>query len=300
METERIEGSKDERVQAIPLELVKADPGQPRKTFSEESLMELGRSIANEGQQTPIKVRRDPKADGKFIIIMGERRHRACVLMGIPTIKAIVSEETDEKRIFISQLVENIARSDMLPMEEAEGYRDALLKGADLEELSLMTGKSVSTISADIELCGLKKEIKDAINRKELPKAVGRELAQLPATSQMTAWKWARKNPKNAKTMLAGIEAYKSAAGQYTLGENFFARIEEKDLPDIQKAGKAYVSFYKKFEEFHKNYGNGKLATVVKANRNQLELMKLNAEGMKKFVDHFLNTIIQAQAQKAA
>ena len=106
----------------LPLESVIPDPTQPRKKFDEEKLKELAESIKQHGLLEPILVK--PIEDGKYQIIAGERRWRACKIAGLPTIKAIVWEgEISEDKKHLLQIIENLQRDDLNPIEEAESYK---------------------------------------------------------------------------------------------------------------------------------------------------------------------------------
>jgi len=108
----------DTRIETLPLREIEPDPGQPRKTFDDETLAELSASIAEHGLLQPIAVR--PKPSGGYLIVAGERRWRASRMAGLTGVPVIVKDVTDEQAMELA-LVENLQREDLDPVEEAAG-----------------------------------------------------------------------------------------------------------------------------------------------------------------------------------
>ena len=107
----------DTRIETLPLREIEPDPGQPRKTFDDETLAELSASIAEHGLLQPIAVR--PRASGGYLIVAGERRWRASRMAGLTEVPVIVKDVTDEQAMELA-LVENLQREDLDPVEEAQ------------------------------------------------------------------------------------------------------------------------------------------------------------------------------------
>src|SRR5690554_3556944 len=105
-------------VQNISISLIDEDSSQPRYTFDEESLADLADSISEVGVLSPIKVR--VTDNGRYKIIFGNRRYKACKSLGLEYIPCIISEAIDELDIYFEQLAENIQRENFSPIEEAE------------------------------------------------------------------------------------------------------------------------------------------------------------------------------------
>src|SRR6476646_6837665 len=108
----------------IPTHLIDEDTVQPRYQFDEESLQELMKSIEELGLLSPIKVR--TTSNGRYKIIYGNRRYKACKTLGLPTIPCIVSNVTDEMEIYLEQIAENLTRQGFSPIEEAEAFNKLL------------------------------------------------------------------------------------------------------------------------------------------------------------------------------
>ncbi|RKP50021.1 ParB/RepB/Spo0J family partition protein [Cohnella endophytica] len=108
----------------IPTHLIDEDKDQPRYQFQEEQLQELMKSIEELGLLSPIKVR--TTGDGRYKIIYGNRRYKACSMLNRPTIPCIVSTVTDELEIYLEQIAENLTREGFSPIEEAEAFNKLL------------------------------------------------------------------------------------------------------------------------------------------------------------------------------
>ena len=143
----------DTRIETLPLREIEPDPGQPRKTFDDETLAELSASIAEHGLLQPIAVR--PKPSGGYLIVAGERRWRASRMAGLTEVPVIVKDVTDEQALELA-LVENLQREDLDPVEEAAGIRE-LMTRCDLtqEQAARKLGKSRSALANSLRLLSL-------------------------------------------------------------------------------------------------------------------------------------------------
>ena len=143
----------DTRIETLPLREIEPDPGQPRKTFDDETLAELSASIAEHGLLQPIAVR--PKPSGGYLIVAGERRWRASRMAGLTEVPVIVKDVTDEQAMELA-LVENLQREDLDPVEEAAGIRE-LMTRCDLtqEQAARKLGKSRSALANSPRLLSL-------------------------------------------------------------------------------------------------------------------------------------------------
>ena len=143
----------DTRIETLPLREIEPDPGQPRKTFDDETLAELSASIAEHGLLQPIAVR--PKPSGGYLIVAGERRWRASRMAGLTEVPVIVKDVTDEQAMELA-LVENLQRADLDPVEEAAGIRE-LMTRCDLtqEQAARKLGKSRSALANSLRLLSL-------------------------------------------------------------------------------------------------------------------------------------------------
>ena len=159
-------GSTAEGVRTLPLSRLKANPDQPRRTFSEESLAELANSLRTHGLIQPILV--EESNDGFFLIVAGERRFRAATMAGLSEVPVIVRSYTSEKRLEIS-LIENIQREDLNPVDEAEAYRSLMaMGGRSQEEVADVVGKSRSAVANSIRLLRLPESVLSTLREGSL------------------------------------------------------------------------------------------------------------------------------------
>lgn len=168
--------NNDGKIILIPLEDIFRSPYQPRKVFNEEELIELSRSISAYGVIQPIIVRQFEK---KFQIVAGERRYRACKLLGLKAIPAIVQEMNDEKAAAIS-VIENLQRRELNFFEEAYAY-SLLINFFSMtqEELAFKVGKSQSAIANKLRILKLPEEVRDKIYPEIISERHARALLKL-------------------------------------------------------------------------------------------------------------------------
>ena len=145
--------SKNIQVKNIQVTDICPSELNPRKSFDQESLVELAQNIKENGLVQPITIRKRPKgSEPKYEIVCGERRYRATVLNGSPEIQCII-KELDDKQAFAAMIIENLQRKDIDPMEEAAAlsklYNDGTM---NTTELAKMLGKSVSFVVSRIQL----------------------------------------------------------------------------------------------------------------------------------------------------
>ncbi|HJD63593.1 MULTISPECIES: ParB/RepB/Spo0J family partition protein [Rickettsieae] len=153
---------KDELVKIIDIDKIEARNNQPRKKFEYDKIKELADSISNNGLLQPIIV--SSVSDGKYKIIAGERRWRACKVAKLTDIPAIIKDIGDKEIIEIA-LIENIQREELSVIEESEGF-ERLIKefGYTQEQLAEKVSKSRSHIANLLRLNQLPQSIKDKIN----------------------------------------------------------------------------------------------------------------------------------------
>ncbi len=170
-------GIKNElKIIAVPLEDIFRSPYQPRKVFKEEDLRELARSIQNYGVIQPIIVR---QFENKFQIVAGERRYRACKMLGFKEIPAIIQEFNDEKAAEIT-LIENLQRKELNFFEEAIAYSQLMnFFGLTQDEIAARVGKSQSAIANKLRLLKLPEEVRDKILPEIISERHARALLKL-------------------------------------------------------------------------------------------------------------------------
>ena len=166
--------NKENTISTLKISLVDPKSDQPRKYFDKEALEELSASIRENGLLQPILVRE--YGEGRYQIIAGERRFRACKLADLTEIPAIVLDRDDRAAAQIA-LIENIQREDLNPLEEALAYKSLKEEyNMTQEELSEKVGKSRSAIANAIRLLDLPEEILTMVAAKELSAGHARTL----------------------------------------------------------------------------------------------------------------------------
>ena len=163
-----------EELRQVPTEMISPNPHQPRSRFDEESLVALSESIKVRGVLQPVLVR--PVAGGTYELIAGERRWRAAQLAELDTIPAIVRHHDDAASLEVA-LIENMAREDLNPVEEARACA-ALTEelGLSREEVGQRVGRSRVAVSNLIRLLDLPDEVLDLMQAGELSEGHGRAL----------------------------------------------------------------------------------------------------------------------------
>jgi ParB family chromosome partitioning protein len=158
----------------VPVELIRPNAGQPRRSFDESALERLAESIAESGVVQPLVVH--PLSDGRYELIAGERRWRAAQIAGLATVPAILRTEDETKRLQIA-VIENMAREDLNPIEEARACA-ALVEelGVSKEEVARRVGRSRSAVSNLIRLLDLPDQVIVMLESGELSEGHGRAL----------------------------------------------------------------------------------------------------------------------------
>ena len=160
------DNTSGESTMTVRITLIEPSRDQPRKDFNEEKLNELAKSISEHGLIQPIIVCSIP--GGTYKIIAGERRFRACKIAGLREVPVIV-RDVDEAEIKKMQIIENIQREDLNPVEEAKAFKD-LVESFDLrqEDLADTVGKSRSYISNSMRLLSLPDKVLDCLAERKI------------------------------------------------------------------------------------------------------------------------------------
>jgi len=168
----------------LPVEVIHPNPRQPRRRFEPEATAGLAASIRLQGVLQPVVVR--PRDEGGYELVAGERRWRAAREAGAPTLPAVVRAADDRDALLLG-LVENVARENLSPVEEARAYASLI----DEFELSLgdvaeRVGRSKAAVSNRIRLLDLPEEVLWMLVRGELTEGHARAVLALPDDSART------------------------------------------------------------------------------------------------------------------
>jgi len=195
-------------IKELPVQNIITDPKQPRKTFDEIGLSQLAESIKEVGLLQPILVR--PIENGKFQFVHGERRWRAHKLIGLKTIKAEVRKLSD-KEVLEIQLVENLQREDLNPIEEAETFQRMMSKLHYTQKaIAKRIGKSREYVAKRLRLLNLPLITQNKIKEGKLTFSHGEALLSVknPVKQEKIAEKIIENQLSVRQTKdLAGIKA---------------------------------------------------------------------------------------------
>ena len=139
-----------------PIELLRRNPDQPRRTFDETELEELAASVREKGVLQPILVRPAPGAEGEWQIVAGERRWRAAQRAGLHVVPIVVRRDFTDLDVLEVGIVENVQRADLDPLEEAAGYKALMDRfGRTQDAVAQVVGKSRSYVANALRLMSL-------------------------------------------------------------------------------------------------------------------------------------------------
>ena len=179
------EASLDDSLQHFPLDMIQPGKYQPRVDMSQESLEELADSIRAQGLVQPIVVR--PIVGGRYEIVAGERRWRACRMVGMDTVPVLVRDVSDRSAIAMA-LIENIQRENLNPMEEANAIH-RLREEFEMthQQAAEAVGKSRTTVTNLLRLRNLNEDVKRLVENCDLEMGHARALLGLEGELQSEA-----------------------------------------------------------------------------------------------------------------
>lgn len=174
----------------LPVERLRPNPEQPRRSFDDETMAELAESIRRHGVLQPLLVTDD--GAGGWLVIAGERRWRAARLAGLATVPAVIRERVGARDELALALVENLQRRDLSPLEEARAFEHLCSEhGMSQIEIAEAVARDRSTIANALRLLRLPEEIQELIESGRLSAGHGRAVLALPDVE--TRLEWARR-----------------------------------------------------------------------------------------------------------
>jgi ParB family transcriptional regulator, chromosome partitioning protein len=173
-------------IQSLPIDKLKPNRFQPRTQFDDAAIEELAASIRTQGIVQPLVV--SPNEDGTYVIVAGERRWRASRLAGLETVPVVVRQVTDDREMLELALVENLQRSDLNVLEEAEAYLSLQEKfGLSQEDIATRVGKARTTVTNSLRLLRLPDEVQELLREGRLTAGQARPLLGLPSREAQLA-----------------------------------------------------------------------------------------------------------------
>lgn len=165
----------------VPIEQIIPNPRQPRHSLDENNLRELADSIREHGILQPLIVTYDQQGS-QYTLIAGERRWRAAKLAGLETVPVFVRQVTEQQLLELA-LIENLQRSDLLPLETAEAYRNLHEDfGLTHEEIAARVGKSRVAVTNTIRLLNLPETIRQSLAEQKISEGHARAMLALNST----------------------------------------------------------------------------------------------------------------------
>lgn len=221
--------------------LLKPNPHQPRQFFDEDKLADLTESVRREGVLSPIII--EDAGDGSFYIIAGERRTRASRAAGLEKVPVQLRKYSDSRKLEVA-LIENIQRTDLNPVEEAEAYMQLMqLEGITQEEVAEKVGKSRSAVANTLRLLKLPEEMRQALASGEISSGHARALLSVddPAarhslfkriSTQGLSVRQAEKEAGELNSQLSGAAPVKTAKQDKPRDPNY-ADLEQKFIESL-------------------------------------------------------------------
>ena len=175
-----------EPARALPVAALHPNRRQPRGSFDESALEELAASVRAQGVLQPLLV--SPDGDGTYTIVAGERRWRAAQRAGLEVVPVVVREVGEERELLELALIENLQRTDLNPLEEAEAYRVLQAEfGLTQEEIAARVGKARATVANALRLLKLPDEIQALLREGRLTAGQARPLLGLSTPVEQLA-----------------------------------------------------------------------------------------------------------------
>lgn len=164
----------------MEIDRIVPDPDQPRKEFSDDAVDRLAASLLKHGQLQPIRVRWNAEI-GKWVVISGERRYRAALRAGLKSVACVfVDGGLSPSEVLQEQIIENLLREDLKPIEQARAYRQLMdLHGWTAKELSGELHVSQGSISKSLSLLTLPDELQHQVEDGEIPATAAYEVAKV-------------------------------------------------------------------------------------------------------------------------
>ena len=271
--TESVSTQGSSTINEISIDLIEANPNQPRREFDEEALQELATSIREIGIIQPITLRQVD--DNRFQIIAGERRWRASQLAGLRAIPAYIRTISDES-VMEMALVENIQREDLNAIEIALAYQHLLENdGMTQERVSERVGKSRTAIANYLRLLRLPAQIQLALQKRDIDMGHARALLSLDSPSQqIKLFKEIQKHNYSVRKVEEMVSLLKSGEDVQSAGKKVTAKAQ---LPEgFGKLKERLGSFLNtKVQMTCSPQGKGKITIPFENEEDLLRLMGL-------------------------
>lgn len=262
------DNTNDEVQSKITVRLNEIEPNksQPRTDFDEEAIANLADSIKEHGLLQPLLVR--PLEVGGYQIVAGERRWRACRMLGMSEVPVIIRDLSDKETMQIA-LVENLLRENLNPIEEAMGYKD-LMDNYDMtqEEVAKTVGKPRSSIANSLRMLNLPDEIREYLKEGDITAGHAKALAAI----------------SNEEDMIAA--ARKAAAGLLTVRD--IEKLAQKKEKKRKETDVFKDSYYKEMELSLNEHLGRKVKIDYSKNKGTLQLEFYDEDDLKSIISRMI------------
>lgn len=258
---------------------ITANSHQPRMHFKEEDLEELADSIKEHGILQPLVVRKNDNEKGNcYELIAGERRLRASKMLGLATVPVVVKDIDDDTKLLELALIENIQRTDLNPMEEAEAYQKLLSQfGYTQEEAAKRLGKSRSAISNILRLLNLPEFVRDDLIHGTLTEGHARPLLRLG------------NNHSAVKEIRDQIIAKKMSVRQTEQLVKKYLKTPQRTHTTHQPAGEIPVSYCSSLVNQLTNKLSSKVFIHQNGSRGRIEIEYYSLDDLERVISLVLN-----------
>ena len=257
--------NKENGINVISINLIKANIDQPRKNFDEEKIIQLSESIKEHGIIQPIILKKEGET---YSIVAGERRWRAAKIAGIKEIPAIIMDLSDKEILEIS-LIENIQRQDLNPIEESIAYKKLIDEfNLTQEQLSNRIGKSRTSITNCLRLLNLDKRVQEYLIDGVITEGHGRAI--LSIEDKELQYKLAQSIIDECLSVREAEKLIKSI-------------ITEKK--NLQPEAKAKNPYYIDIKDKLENLFGTKVLLMDKKNKGKIEIEYYSKEDLQRILD---------------
>jgi len=279
--------------QDVKVNLIDADPNQPRQAFDQDGIDQLACSIEEEGLLQPVSLL--VNGHGRYVLIAGERRFRAVKQLGWEAVPAIV-QDVDKKRARKLQIIENVVRKDLNPIEYSRGLKNMLDEGISLAEIDDAIGKARGEAKWQIQILGCCEKVQNLIATGNLGKWVGWHLARLSENGQMKALRIFQMRNFTAAQMVVICNTIYGEENQIEL----FSEVKLTN-PEQKLMKQFFGAFKRLYDQLIKikKLEDKKPGSVAKvAGDNQLVVARMQLKEMGRLVGQLDTILAKAEAVK--
>jgi ParB/RepB/Spo0J family partition protein len=282
--------TKTREVVKVDICKIITDPTQPRHEFDQNGIDQLKRSMESEGLLQPISLRWS--GDGSYVIVAGERRYRAAKLLGWESIPAII-HELDDKTFRKLQMVENVVRRDLNPLEYAQGLKLMMDEGMTAKEIGQAVGEDPGNVTFYISILNCRPEALHLLATGQIGVVVARQLANLDVNAQLMVLKQFQLHKYDADQQVAICQRKYAEMNQSAMfGEMVLSKEQIAVVKELKSSFVRACDAFNRLRAMEEN----KPGIIVQANLTQLDIARAQVQELKKNVDWLHRILKQKEA----